>query len=103
MLAHSALASDLENEAVTCADSSSAASTPPSPEEVTAEYTDIFANLSRWGLGHPTVAGPPCERWSAQLAPPERFQGPWNAKLRNPVLIVSNEVGGVACCFMSQC
>jgi hypothetical protein len=93
LLAHSASLTDLENEAVTCADSASSSTTSPTPEEVAVEYQDIFANMSRWGLGHSTVAGSPCEHWPAQLAPPERFGGPWNATLSNPILIISNEVG----------
>ena len=46
--------------------------------------------VSRFRLA--TVPDDGCEFWP--VTPPERFQGPFNASLRNPVLIVGNMVRG---------
>ena len=48
-------------------------------------------NVTRFGLAvvtHEPDSG--CEFWP--VAPPERYLGPWNKTLANPILIVSNTV-----------
>jgi hypothetical protein len=90
ILLRQAFVSDLETEAITCADSVTSGSPPIPFDHVLAEYTHVFTNVSRFGLAHPTVAGAACERWN--ITPSERYTGPWDRRPRNSILIVSNAV-----------
>ena len=79
---------DLERSAVTCNDARPFAG--PTPDAFVAAQLAAMA-VTRFALAvvtHEPDSG--CEFWPA--APPERFGGPWNATLRNPILIVSNTV-----------
>ncbi|KAH9927997.1 TAP-like protein-domain-containing protein [Epithele typhae] len=78
---------DLERSAVTCNDVPSFAA--PTAEQYADAALAVLANTSRFELAvetHEPDNG--CEYWPA--TPPERFAGPWNSTLKNPVLIVSN-------------
>lgn len=89
-----ALGTDLERSAVSCNDN--LPFSPPAPEEVVDEVLDVFYNVSRLVFSVITTepdAG--CQYWP--VTPPERFQGPWNNTLRNPVLVISNTVRMVSC------
>lgn len=80
---------DLERSAVTCNDN--LPFPPPSPEEVINESIGTLKNVSRFALS--VVRTEPdsgCQFWPVE--PPERFQGPWNHTLKNPMLIHSNKV-----------
>lgn len=88
--------SDLQRSAVSCNDNRPF--TPPSAEEVIDEALDVFYNVSRLVFGAFTTepdAG--CQYWP--VTPPERFEGPWNKTLRNPILVVSNTVSVVSCAY----
>ncbi|KAI0772754.1 TAP-like protein-domain-containing protein [Trametes elegans] len=78
---------DLERSAVTCNDIG--AMDPPTAEAVVDEVVDVYQKESR--LAFAMLTGEPdmgCEYWP--FTPPERFTGPWNATLKNPLLIISN-------------
>ena len=77
---------DLEDWAVTCNDVRPFAPVPPAA--FVDEALGDLERVSRFRLA--TVPDDGCEFWP--VTPPERFQGPFNASLRNPVLIVSNTV-----------
>ena len=79
---------DLERSAVTCNDVRPFAPVPPAA--FVDEALGDLERVSRFRLA--TVPDDGCEFWP--VTPPERFQGPFNASLRNPVLIVSNTVRG---------
>ena len=90
--------SDLERSAVSCNDNRPFA--PPSPEEVVDELLYVYQNVSRFVFS--TVTTEPdagCQYWP--VTPPERFQGPWNNTLRNPILVLSNTVS-VLCSFSTM-
>ncbi|KAH9884113.1 TAP-like protein-domain-containing protein [Cubamyces lactineus] len=78
---------DLERSAVSCNDNKPFPA--PTPEEVIDEQLYVLENVSRFGLAL-VVAEPDagCQFWP--VTPPERFLGPWNHTLRNPILIISN-------------
>ena len=81
---------DMARQAVSCNDN--APFKVPPAEEVVDALLDVFHNVSRLGLAVVTTepdAG--CQYWP--VTPPERFQGPWNHTLSNPILILSNSVG----------
>lgn len=80
---------DLERSAVSCNDNKPFKA--PTPEEVIDEQLDVLQHVSRFSLAV-VVAEPDagCQYWP--VTPPERFLGPWNHTLRNPMLIVSNTV-----------
>ena len=85
---------DLERSAVTCNDANPFL--PPSIEELVDEYLFDYYNVSRFIFGILTSepdAG--CQYWP--FTPPERFEGPWDHVLRNPILILSSEV----CCYLA--
>ena len=89
---------DLERSAVSCNDNRPFA--PPSPEEVVDELLYVYQNVSRFVFS--TVTTEPdagCQYWP--VTPPERFQGPWNNALRNPILVMSNTVR-VLCSSMTS-
>lgn len=80
----------LERRAVTCNDNAPFA--PPPAEVVVDELLDVFHNVSRMAFSVVTTeADGGCQFWP--VTPPERFGGPWNHTLRNPVLVISNTVG----------
>ncbi|KAH9928020.1 TAP-like protein-domain-containing protein [Epithele typhae] len=79
---------DLERSAVTCNDVRPFAGPTP---EAWVEVGLAALNISRFALaGTTTEPDDGCEFWPA--SPPERFEGPFNSTLRNPILIVSNTV-----------
>ncbi|KAI0672369.1 TAP-like protein-domain-containing protein [Trametes maxima] len=78
---------DLERSAVSCNDNKPFPA--PTPEEVIDEQLYALEHVSRFALA--VVVSEPdagCQFWP--VTPPERFLGPWNSTLRNPVLIISN-------------
>ncbi|TCD60113.1 hypothetical protein EIP91_010701 [Steccherinum ochraceum] len=78
---------DLERSAVSCNDNPRFP--PPSAEEVVDELLDVYQNVTRFVFS--TVTTEPdagCEYWP--VTPPERFSGPWNHTLNNPILVLSN-------------
>ena len=80
---------DLQRSAVSCNDQ--VPFTPAPSEKVLEELLDVFHNVSRLAFSVITTepdAG--CQYWP--VTPPERFHGPWNHTLRNPILVVSNTV-----------
>ncbi|KAI0772752.1 TAP-like protein-domain-containing protein [Trametes elegans] len=78
---------DLERSAVSCNDNKPFPA--PTPEEVIDEQLYALEHVSRFSLSV-VVAEPDagCQYWP--VTPPERFLGPWNHTLRNPILIISN-------------
>ncbi|KIJ55468.1 hypothetical protein M422DRAFT_24044 [Sphaerobolus stellatus SS14] len=81
------LYSDLERSAVTCNDNKPFKS--PTAEEVIDESLEVLKSVTRFAmtvvLTEPDAG---CQFWP--VTPPERFQGPWNHTLKNPILIHSN-------------
>lgn len=80
---------DLARSAVSCNDN--APFEAPTAETVVDEWLDVYKEVSRAVFSVVTTepdAG--CQYWP--VTPPERFQGPWNHTLRNPILIFSNTV-----------
>ncbi|KAH7339936.1 TAP-like protein-domain-containing protein [Rhizoctonia solani] len=80
------------NEAITCADSQDAGST------TTKEVFDHIVNITRkvspmFGpiavLGSATY----CHRWPVRAV--ERYTGPWNKRLSNPILVLGNKLDPV--------
>ncbi|KAK7682661.1 hypothetical protein QCA50_014044 [Cerrena zonata] len=79
---------DLERPAVTCNDVQPFS--PPSTEQIVDEYLFDYYNVTRFIFGILTSepdAG--CQYWP--FTPPERFNGPWDHVLNNPILILSSE------------
>ena len=80
---------DMERQAISCNDR--LPFEPPSAEEVIDESLFVLKNVSRFGMAVMTTEPDSgCEYWP--FNPPERFQGPWNHTLSNPILIHSNTV-----------
>jgi hypothetical protein len=79
---------DLASEAVWCNDL--LPTSQPLDDDVVDEYLYVLHNVSRFGLGHSAIASTECHHWP--FSPPERFDGPWNQLLLNPILILSNTV-----------
>ncbi|KAF8579924.1 hypothetical protein K439DRAFT_1620181 [Ramaria rubella] len=86
-LAQSNSTSDLERSAVSCNDM--AVFSGPTPEEVIDESLDVLNTVTRFALSV-AISEPDsgCQFWP--VTPPEKFQGPWNHTLNNPILIHSN-------------
>ncbi|EKM57161.1 uncharacterized protein PHACADRAFT_254740 [Phanerochaete carnosa HHB-10118-sp] len=83
---------ELTRSAVSCNDQKPLA--PLAPETVVDEVLDVFHKVSR--LAFTVITTEPdagCQYWP--VTPPERFQGPWNRTLSNPILILSNEADPV--------
>lgn len=87
-------AADLSRLAVTCLDSPPPAdeSEYPTAEELADIDLGTIKDVSRHfgasvGISEPDGG---CQFWP--VTGPERFTGPWNHTLRNPMLIVSNTV-----------
>ncbi|KAF5354449.1 hypothetical protein D9758_012432 [Tetrapyrgos nigripes] len=81
---------DLTRLAVTCLDSPSNKSYPPTPEDLADQALKNLNDVSvhfgvSTGVSEPDGG---CEYWPVKG--PERFVGPWNASLDIPLLIVSN-------------
>jgi len=84
---------DLERSAVSCNDNILLKA--PSAEDVVDESLKVLKHVTRFGLSVVTTepdAG--CQFWP--VTPPERFQGPWNHTLKNPILIHSNLVCSIS-------
>ncbi|KAI0827447.1 TAP-like protein-domain-containing protein [Trametes gibbosa] len=78
---------DLERSAVSCNDNLPFEA--PTPEELIDVQLDVLKHVSRFSLA--VISTEPdagCQYWPVE--PNERFVGPWNHTLRNPLLIVSN-------------
>ena len=85
---------DLERSAVTCNDVRPFA--PPGAGAYVDEMLRALGRRTRFALAietHEPDGG--CEYWP--VTPPERYSGPWNKTLRNPVLIISNTVCRKCC------
>ena len=80
---------DLERSAVSCNDQKPFA--PPTAETIVDAGLDVLENVSKffWAV---IIAEPDsgCQYWP--FTPPERYLGPWNKTLNNPILIISNTV-----------
>lgn len=87
---------DLERSGVSCNDQPSKEMyhDPPSDEEIVDEMLDIAKHTTKFAWGVLTTeADSGCQHWYPNVGePPERFTGPWNHTLKNPMLIVSNTV-----------
>ncbi|THH28991.1 hypothetical protein EUX98_g5194 [Antrodiella citrinella] len=80
---------DLERSAVSCNDNPPFALANVRPEDVVDELLYVYQNVSHFVFNVVTAepdAG--CQFWP--VTPPERFQGPWNNTLSNPILVLSN-------------
>ncbi len=89
MILQQAPGRDLARSAVSCNDNEPFA--PPTHEAIIDETLDVFEDVSR--LVFATITTEPdagCQYWP--VTPPERFEGPWNHTLRNPMLVISNTV-----------
>ncbi|KAM5545960.1 hypothetical protein V8D89_000086 [Ganoderma adspersum] len=78
---------DLERSAVSCNDQRPFA--PPSAETIVDAGIQTLKSVSRffWSV---IISEPDsgCQYWP--VTPPERYLGPWNKTLNNPILIISN-------------
>ncbi|KAH8116069.1 hypothetical protein DFH11DRAFT_1258135 [Phellopilus nigrolimitatus] len=83
---------DLARLAVTCLDSPPPASSSefPTPEELSDIGLSTIREVSRHFGMSVSISEPDggCQFWPVKG--PERFTGPWNHTLKNPILIVSN-------------
>ncbi|KAF8579923.1 alpha/beta-hydrolase [Ramaria rubella] len=78
---------DLERSAVSCNDN--LPGSWPTNEEVIDESLDVLKTVSRFAMSVVTTEPDSgCQFWP--VTPPERFEGPWNHTLKNPILIHSN-------------
>jgi hypothetical protein len=80
---------DLQRSGVSCNDQLPYKAAPP--EGIVNTLLDAYYNVSRTAFSVVTTepdAG--CQTWP--VIPPERFQGPWNHTLLNPILVLSNTV-----------
>lgn len=85
---------DLARSGVSCNDN--APFDAPDPADVIDELMGVFNEVSRLVFSVVTTepdAG--CQYWPVD--PPERFEGPWNCTLRNPILVLSNTVSRLYC------
>ncbi|KAH9854634.1 TAP-like protein-domain-containing protein [Lenzites betulinus] len=80
---------DLQRSAVSCNDQNPFA--PPTAQQVIDEQLYDLAHVTRFSLS--VVTSEPdagCQFWP--VTPPERFLGPWNNTLKNPMLVISNSL-----------
>ncbi|KAI9056407.1 alpha/beta-hydrolase [Trametes sanguinea] len=78
---------DLQRSAISCNDNT--VPDVPTAEEVIDEHLWVLEHVTRFSLaGMVLETDFGCHHWP--VTPPERFTGPWNHALRNPILIVSN-------------
>lgn len=80
---------DMERSAVSCNDNKPFS--PPSSETIVDTWLKNFQEVSHAAFSFP-ISEPDggCQYWP--VTPPERYEGPWNKTLRNPILILSNTV-----------
>ena len=66
---------------------------PPTIEEIVDERLYVYEHVSKFAFAAANLENDDfgCEYWNV-TPPPEKFQGPWNHTLRNPILVVSNTV-----------
>ncbi|GJJ11445.1 hypothetical protein Clacol_005678 [Clathrus columnatus] len=87
---HQRFGNTLPSNGVACNDNP--AVEPPTAEEMVEEGLYVLQNISRFAYAvastEPETVG--CQYWP--VTPPERFRGPWNHTLRNPILVISNEL-----------
>ncbi|KZO93914.1 hypothetical protein CALVIDRAFT_539564 [Calocera viscosa TUFC12733] len=81
---------DLERQAVSCNDAPKPPLyNPPRNEQLVDEIWSVARNVSAFAFSILTAEpDASCDYWP--VAPPERFTGPWNHTLRNPILVMSN-------------
>ncbi|CDO72134.1 hypothetical protein BN946_scf184962.g77 [Trametes cinnabarina] len=78
---------DLQRSAISCNDNT--ALDPPTAEEVIDEQLWVLQHVTRFSLAVVALETDwGCHHWP--VSPPERFSGPWNHTLSNPILLVSN-------------
>ncbi|THH28990.1 hypothetical protein EUX98_g5196 [Antrodiella citrinella] len=79
---------DLSRTAVACNDQPLFKA--PTIEEMVDERLYVYQNVSRFAFAAENVEYVDfgCQYWPAM--PPEKFQGPWNHTLQNPILVLSN-------------
>ncbi|KAI0791570.1 TAP-like protein-domain-containing protein [Irpex lacteus] len=83
---------DLQRQAVSCNDNKPF-TLPPIPDIVD-ELLYVYQNVSRSVFSVVTTElDGGCNNWP--VTPPERFEGPWNQTLRNPMLVLSNSADPV--------
>ncbi|KAH7329759.1 Alpha/Beta hydrolase protein [Rhizoctonia solani] len=75
-------------EAVACADAQDAGNT--TTKDVFDFVVKVTGQVSHmFGPNGVTLAGTYCHRWPVRAV--ERYTGPWNKKLSNPILVIGNE------------
>lgn len=80
---------DLQRSGVSCNDQKPFKA--PTPEETIDEAVDVYEKVTRFNLAVTIAeADSGCQYWP--VSPPERYTGPWNNTLKNPLLIISNTV-----------
>ncbi|KZT58667.1 hypothetical protein CALCODRAFT_482133 [Calocera cornea HHB12733] len=83
-------AADMSRQAVSCNDAVRLTpQTAASHEEVLDEYVHVLKSVTKLTMA--VVSSEPdsgCQYWPVD--PPERFSGPWNQTLRNPIVVFSN-------------
>ncbi|KAI0083783.1 hypothetical protein BDY19DRAFT_998260 [Irpex rosettiformis] len=80
---------DMQRQAVSCNDNKPF--TPAPVPEIIDELLYVYQNVSRSVFSVVTTeADSGCNHWP--VTPSERFEGPWNKTLRNPILVFSNFV-----------
>ena len=89
--------SDLERSGVSCNDQPSKylSEHPPSNEDIVDTMLHISKHVTKlaWGVVT-TEPDSGCYHWGRYIPePPERFTGPWNHTLLNPLLVLSSTVG----------
>lgn len=81
---------ELSRTAVTCNDQP--LFDAPSVNDIVEERLYVYQNVSRFAFAVASLENSDigCQYWP--VSPPEKFQGPWNHTLKNPILIISNTV-----------
>jgi hypothetical protein len=85
---------DLQRSAVSCNDQmlGPGRQAEPSPQEIMEEMIEVVSTVTEFAMAVlPQEQDAGCGFWPYE--PPERFTGPWNHELKNPILIHSNNVG----------
>ncbi|KAI0767486.1 TAP-like protein-domain-containing protein [Fomes fomentarius] len=78
---------DLQRSGVSCNDQKPFKA--PTPEETIDEAIDVYEKVTRFNLAVTIAeADSGCQYWP--VSPPEKYTGPWNNTLKNPLLIISN-------------
>jgi len=84
---------DMERSGAMCNDGPQFA--PSTAEDIVDEYLDVFQNVSRFAFAAiASEQDPGCQYWP--VVPRERFVGPWNHSLSNPILVISNTIDPIA-------